>query len=186
MAYKNKRRIACDKRGRPLPPSDVSPRAALMRAAVVGPLGAALLPAGLLLGAFVRLPESVSGLGAIFVFMIFIGTLFLLYAAALVILGLRGRAKERAEGASADEVKTRGEVALATVTAVRTKRVRTADCVKTLVRVRAEYYDETYSYTRRFVSGYAECSVPPAPGDKVKVYYEPSSNLGYCVELPGE
>lgn len=178
MSNRNTKQIGCDRYGRPIAPKDVSPEAALRRAAIILPVGAALLPAGLLTYSLVELPESVSGLLIIFGFMIFFGALMLMYGLMLLILGLRARSKEMPRDEQIADVKANGKCAYATVTSVRETRRKG----RRTVRVSAEYYDEAYRYKRRFVSDGTEAPAP-AVGEKVRVWYHPDSNLGYYVEV---
>ena len=184
MAYKNKKRIACDKRGRPLPPSDVSPRAALMRAAVVGRRGAAargIAPRRVRAAA----RERERARRDIRVHDIHRNAVPPLRRGARHPRSARqGERESRRSFRRRSEDPRRGRPRngdRGQDQACTDRRLRKNACARPRRILRRNVF--VYAQIRL---GYAECSVPPAPGDKVKVYYEPSSNLGYCVELPGE
>lgn len=180
MASKNSCRISCDKNGRPLPPSDVSWQSAVRRAVIALPAGAVILPAGLVLYNTVVLPESVQGLSFIFGLMIFVGAFLILCGVTMLVLGLIGRSKAPPRSEVTASVMEKGEIAYATVTCVKTRRVRTPEGKAVRMQVKAVYDDRLYGIRRSFVSDWKEVS-PLEKGDRVKVYYDPESNIRYYV-----
>lgn len=185
MAERHSKQIPCDKRGNPIVPSDVSWQKAVGRAAALIPLGAVLLPLGLVLYNFVQLPEDLNIFSISFGLIAAFGLLFVLFGAVLLVLGLRARAKAPSAEETERRAKAEGERAYAKVTSVETRLRRTPEGSRRMVRVRAEYDDRLYRYRRKFVSEWSEAPAPSA-GDKVRVYYFPDSNLGYYVELGTE
>lgn len=178
MSGRNSCRISCDRNGRPLPPSDVSWQSAVRRAVITLPAGAVLLPAGLVLYGTVTLPESVQGLSFVFGLMIFIGAFLMLCGVAMLVLGLIGRSKAPPRSEVTASVMEKGEIAYATVTCVKTRRVRTPEGKAVRMQVKAVYDDRLYGIRRSFVSDWKEVR-PLKKGDLVEVHYDPESNIEY-------
>lgn len=180
MTNRHKTNIVCDRNGNPLRPSDVSWRSALRRALIVLPLGAVLVPFGLLTYLFIELPSSVQGVRVLFGILLFLGVLFLLYGSLILVLSLVQRAKTPPRDEQIRSVVTEGESAQATVTEIKRKTV--GKDKKPQYRVRAEYYDKAYRFKRVFLSDWTDVRLNV--GDKVRVYYRADSNIGYYVEIP--
>lgn len=180
MASRHKTQVPCDRKGNPLKPNDIPWQKAMTRALVVLPVGAALVPFGLLMYLFFELPESIQGLRMVFGIMLFLGVLFLLYGLLILILALRQRAKTPPRDEEIRSVMADGESALATVVSVKSGKVRGNGSVEKY-KVTAEYYDKLYDYKRVFVSDWSDKRV--GEGEKVRVFYRPDSNIGYYVDL---
>ena len=181
MASRNKTNVPCDRKGNPLKPNDVSWQTARNRACVILPVGAALIPFGLLMYLFAELPEYVRGLRLVFGMILFLGVLFLLYGAFILVLSLVQRAKMPPRDEQIRYVTAEGVSALATVVCVKHRRRVRNGKVFCESRAVAEYYDKLYDYNRVFVSEWEEIDI--SKGDKVRVYYRPESNIGYFVDM---
>ena len=80
MASRHKTQVPCDRKGNPLKPNDIPWQKAMTRALVVLPVGAALVPFGLLMYLFLELPESIQGLRMVFGIMLFLGVAMIVVA----------------------------------------------------------------------------------------------------------
>ena len=134
MAERHSKQIPCDKRGNPIVPSDVSWQKAVGRAAALIPLGAVLLPLGLVLYNFVQLPEDLNIFSISFGLIAAFGLLFVLFGAVILVLGLRARAKAPSAEETERRAKAEGERAYAKVTSVETKLRRTPEGSRRMVR----------------------------------------------------
>lgn len=176
--------VPCDKHGRPLLPKDIDPRKAFARAAILLAAGVLLVPTGILLFTLVPLGEDAGVVKLAFGMLIFFGALFLLFGGTVAIMATAQKRRLPSEAERIRSAIEDGEVCEATVTAVRTRRRKTAGGVVSESRLFLEYADPRYRFTRKFTSDWAE--TPFGAGDTVPVYYHPDSNLGYFVDTRGE
>lgn len=178
MASKNKK-IPCDKHGRPITPSDVSPIVAFRRAIIFLAIGVVLLPLGLVLYNVIKLGEGMGLVTFAFAVIIFFGALFLLFGTTILVLAIVQKRKFPPRDEQVRIVKESGEVCNAKVVSVRTRTVKVGGENVTQYKLTLEYYDELYKYKRKFVSDYTDRKYER--GDEVTVYYHPDSNIGYYV-----
>lgn len=175
----HKKPIPCDKKGRPITPSDTSWQNALTKAVLFIAAAAVLLPVGFVLYNFVPLGENMGAVLFLFSVIIFFGALFLLYGILISVIAL----VQRRKAPTAEEIKSnaleQGEVCYATVKEIKTKQPRSSS-ENTLYRYVLEYDDEPYKYKRRFVTAYVTRAA--RIGDKFTVHYFPDSNINYYVE----
>lgn len=176
----HKKPIPCDKKGRPITPSDTSWQNALTKAVIFLVCGAVLLPVGFLLYNFVPLGENMGAVLFLFSVIIFLGSLFLLYGILILVIALVQRRKTPPEDKIRNAVFEQGETCEATITEVRTKKLRFGQSSEPRYRYVLEYNDEPYKYKRRFVTAYV--SRAARIGDKLTVHYFPDSNINYYVE----
>ncbi len=176
-----KRTIPCDKKGRPIIPSDTDWRVAIMRAAIFIAAGAILLPAGICLFNFVPLGPDMGAIKFFFGMLMFFGALFLLFGGAIAVLALVQRHNSPDEETVARNAIGSGEYCSATVVKASMKEKKGV----AYYRARLEYDDALYGFKRRFDSGW-ECEKAVSVGDTVGVYYLPDSNIGYFVDITGE
>lgn len=182
MASKHKQ-IPCDKHGRPITPSDISPVAAFRRAIVFLCVGAVLLPIGLVLYNCVPLADNMGMILFLFAAVIFFGALFLLFGITIIIIATVQKRKMPPRDEQIRNVTEKGEMCEATVTEVRTRTVKISGEKVRQYKLFLEYYDEPYKYKRKFASDYTEREY--SRGEKVTVYYHPDSNIGYYVAIGG-
>ena len=177
----SQKKIPCDKKGRPITPTDVCWQDALKRALLFLALGVVLLPIGLLLYNLVPLPDKDGALTFLFAILIFFGAIFLLYGIMITVLALLQRRKTLPY----DEIKrialAEGEVCAAAITEIKTKKRRTANGEVTLYRYTLEYFDKPYNYKRRFYTDYITREAQT--GDIFTVHYFADSTLNYYIDI---
>lgn len=178
MASKHKQ-IPCDKHGRPITPSDVSPIVALRRAIIFLALGVVLLPLGLVLYNVIELGEGMGMVLFLFAVIIFFGALFLLFGTVILIIALVQKRKLPSRDEQIRLAQESGEKCNAKVVGVRTRTAKVGEEKVTQYKLSLEYYDELYKYKRKFTSDYIDREYKC--GDEVTVYYHPDSNIGYYV-----
>lgn len=170
------KKINCDRNGRPIKPKDAPWQDGVLRGVIFAPIGAALIPIGLML--YSAYPNILVGM------IIFFGAFFVLVGAAMIIIALTLRAKMPDKATIMSKAKTEGELVYVTVNRVKTKTVKNGAQGVTLYKVYAEYPDKDYGFTRKFVSYYQAENA--AIGDRVPVYYYPDSNIGYYIDVSGK
>ena len=177
----SQKKIPCDKKGRPVTPTDVSWQDALKKALLFLAGGVVLLPTGLLLYNLVPLPNEEGALTFLFAILIFFGAIFLLYGAMITVLAL----VQRRKALPYDDIKrialAEGEVCAAEITEIKTKKRRTEKGDETLYRYTLEYFDKPYNYKRRFFTDYITREAQT--GDIFTVHYFADSNLNYYIEI---
>ncbi len=173
--------IPCDKKGRPIIPSDTNWRVAIKRAAIFLAAGAALVPAGILLFTFVPLSPDMGAIKLFFGMLTFFGALFLLFGTAIAVLAAVQRRKTPPKEEIMQNAIESGEYCVASVVRARTKKKNGV----VYYRLRLEYDDDRYGFRRRFDSGW-ECEKAAEAGDLFGVYYLPDSNIGYFIDITGQ
>lgn len=171
------RQIPCDRNGRPIIPSDISPTVALRRAMIFLALGVIFLPLGLILYNVVPLGDGMGMILFLFAAIIFFGALFLLFGTVILIMAIVQKRKTPPRDEQIRDVTENGEKCRAKVTDVVSRKTKSGIVYKVFLT----YDDRLYKYKRKFVSDYTDKEYKR--GDTVTVYYHPDSNLGYFVEV---